>query len=88
MYLAGIVFNGNRSCVGNISADKFYRSKDVPLDQGKGNIVMATLQFEIKTEAFQVNLETKTLIIPRLGLKHTLEKTDKFTMMTSQGTIT
>ena len=40
------------------------------MDKGKGKIVMATVQLEIETEAFQVNLETKTLIIPRLGLKH------------------
>ena len=88
MYLAGIIFNGNRPCVGTTSVDKFYRSKYVPQDQGKGKIVMATVRLDIETEAFQINMETNTLMIPRLGITQTINKTNQFTIKNVEGTIT
>ena len=63
MFLAGIAFTGNRSCIGTTSNDRFYVSKEIPMDHGKGNIVMATIRLDIETEAFQINMETKTLRI-------------------------
>ena len=43
LFLGGIAFTGNRSCIGSTSSDRFYASKEIPMDHGKGKIVMATV---------------------------------------------
>ena len=80
MFLAGISFTGNISCIGTTSNDRFYASKEIPMDHGKGKIVMAAIRLDIETEAFQINMETNTLMIPRLGITQTINKTNQFTI--------
>ena len=77
----------NNSGVGASSTDTFYRSKAVQIDKGEGYVIKAEIELQIETEAFQVNMNNKELILPRLGLKYTLNSTDHFTVQTSQGTI-
>ena len=80
MFLAGIAFTGNRSFIGKTSTDRFYASKEIPMDHGKAKIVMATVRLDIETEAFQINMETNTLMIPRLGITQTINQTNQFTI--------
>ena len=58
------------------------------MDHGKGKIVMATVRLDIETEAFQINMETNTLMIPRLGITQTINQTNQFTIKNAEGTTT
>ena len=58
------------------------------MDHGKGKIVMATIRLDIETEAFQINIETNTLMISRLGITQTINKTNQFTIKNAESITT
>ena len=60
--------------------------KQFPWTQEK-KVALAEVELHIETEVLQVNLEHKTLTIPRLGLTYTLNTTDQFPIQTAKGTI-
>mgnify|MGYP001386411849 CR=1 FL=1 len=86
-YLNGEAF-ANLTCIGASVDENMWLGPENPTVPSKGRDIIKTIfSLDIESESYEINLEAKTLTVPRLGLEIEFEDPNNITNTDNSGTL-